>query len=86
MQEYGFLLILLILDSVLIRENAGQWKPLFLHILYSVRIRTHYNAQDDARVKTVECNNKHYMNEAATSSLTQSYSLDSIMIAKKIMS
>ena len=41
MQEYGFPLTRIlpykdrIYDSVLIRENTGQWKPVFLHILCS---------------------------------------------------
>ena len=52
-------------------KNVGQRKSVFWYVSYSVRIRTHYNDQDDARVKTVECNNKHYMNEAVTSLLTQ---------------
>ena len=40
MQEYGFLLTRILPyedDSVFIRENPDQWKPVFLHILRSVR-------------------------------------------------
>ena len=42
MPEYGFLLNCIFpykdrtVDSVLIRENTGQWKPVFSHILCSV--------------------------------------------------
>ena len=41
MREYGFSLARIlpykdkIVDLVLIRENMGQWKPVFSHILYS---------------------------------------------------
>ena len=41
MREYGLSLTRVlpykdkILDFLLIRENTGQWKPVFLHILYS---------------------------------------------------
>ena len=41
MREYGFLLTLIfpykerIIDSVLVRENTGQWRPVFLHNLWS---------------------------------------------------
>ena len=41
MREYGFSLTHIlpyrdrIVDSVLIRENTGQWKPVFSHILCS---------------------------------------------------
>ena len=41
MQKYGFSLTLIlpykerIVDSVLLRENTGHWKPVFSHILCS---------------------------------------------------
>ena len=41
MQKYGFSLTCIlpykdrIVYSILIRENTGQWKPIFSHILYS---------------------------------------------------
>ena len=77
MPGYGFSLTRIlsykgrIVDSILIRENAGQCKPVFWHILHGNRIQTHCNAPNDALIETVECNNEHYISEAVTSSLTQ---------------
>ena len=42
MQDHGFLLtpvLPYILDFVLIWDNAGQWKPVFSHILRSAQFR-----------------------------------------------
>ena len=47
MREYGFSLTRIFLykdtiyDFVLIRENTGQWKPVFSHILCSGLLKTH---------------------------------------------
>ena len=51
MREYGFSLTRIlpskdrIYDSVFIWDNTGQWKPVFSHILCSVKISEDYDAE-----------------------------------------
>ena len=57
MQEYGFSLTRIlpykdrIVNFVLIQDNAGQWKAVFLHILYSVIVLVQHIMMFECTVK-----------------------------------
>ena len=61
MREYGFSLTSIlsyedrIVDSVLIRENTGQRKPVFSHILCSVKNADVRTASGSLRFETASC-------------------------------
>ena len=66
MQEYGFSLTRVlpykyrIVDSVLIRENTGRWKPVFSHILRSVSYTKNVVIYDNLNIKYIKSNSFHF--------------------------